>query len=125
MTTEFPSLDAFYDDRPAPERRYSPEADFGVHWRTDGRTWPQWRVSYVKATGEVYAVEQTGACRVRVLAVVPPDDPADDPDPYHGVTRGRYYFTLDAILDGWADPDTSGHDLAWIEQRLTAAGKAA
>jgi hypothetical protein len=120
-TTDFPSLEAFYDDQP--ERRFSGEADYGVGWQVDGREWPRWRVSYVQATGEIYAVEQTGACRVRVLAVVEPDPVAPrDQLLYY---RNTYYQTLDRLLDGWADPDVSGHDLAWIEQRLAAAGKAA
>jgi hypothetical protein len=117
--TEFPSLEAFYNDRPPAERRYSPEADYGVHWHDSDRTWPSWRVSYVKATGEVCAVELRSPFRVRVLGVIPADNPAEDPG-RHGGGWGRYYFTLDAILDGWADPDVSGHDLAWIERKLAS-----
>jgi hypothetical protein len=114
----YDSLRAFYDDRP--ERRASGEADYGVHWLVGGQHWPSWRVSYVQATGELYAVSLHGLdCPVVVLGVVPPDDPADDPNP--GASRGRYYFTLDGILDGWADPDVSGHDLAWIVRKLASA----
>lgn len=88
MSTEYPSLEAFYAGRP--ERARSGEADYGVHWRAGGRDWPRWRVSYVQATGEVYAFEQAAKSRVRVLGVIPPDDPADDP---RGPGRlGRYYL---------------------------------
>ena len=133
---EFPSIEAFYDDRP--ERRTSGEADYGVHWQVNGRPWPQWRVSYVQATGEVYAVER-GAGPVRVLGVVPPDDleacracreerAIHDPDYQfpvdHPFQRGTYYRTLDKILDGWADPDVSGFDLAWIERKLAEHARA-
>jgi hypothetical protein len=115
----YPSLKAFYDERPD-ERRLSGEADYGVHWRIGGQHWPTWRVSYIEKTGELYALCQHGLdCPVVVLGVVPPDDPADDPGRAGG--RGRYYFTLDKILDGWADPDISGHDLAWIERKLASA----
>jgi hypothetical protein len=126
--TEFPSLEAFYDDRP--ERRRSGEADFGVHWHADGKRWPEWRVSYVQATGEVIAVEQYGTCRVRLIGVIEPDeDKRYTKDEVGGVAwsdmhrRGTYYDTLDALLDGWADPDISGHDLAWITRKLAAAGR--
>ena len=45
----------FYSDNPA--RRRSPETDYGVHWKLEG--WPNsWRVSYVRDTGEVYAMFQ-------------------------------------------------------------------
>jgi hypothetical protein len=117
---EFPSLEAFYDDRP--ERRSSGEADYGVHWRDGGRDWPRWRVSYVRVTGEIYAVELRGEYRVRVLGVVPADhvEGGWGPSP-----RLIYYRTLDGILDGWADPDVSGHDLAWVVRKLTAAGRPA
>ena len=119
-TTEFPSLAEFYAGRP--ERACSGEADYGVHWHVSGRDWPRWRVSYVQATGEVYACEQRGACRVRVLGVVPPDP--DERTSASGYRGGTYYRTLDAILDGWADPDVSGFDLAWIEAKLAAASPA-
>lgn len=119
---QYPSIEAFYNERP--ERRTSGESDYGVHWHADGRNWPLWRVSYVQATGEVYAVEN-GHCKVRVLGVIPPDpDERYRKDRPGGIAWsdrhdcGTYYRTLDKILDGWADPDVTGHDLAWVVQRL-------
>ena len=54
-STLYQTLQAFYDADP--RRGCSPEADYGVHWRQ--HPWPgTWRVSYVKATGEVYALHQ-------------------------------------------------------------------
>ncbi len=51
----FENIEAFYSDNSA--RRRSPAADYGVHWRLEG--WPNsWRVSYVRDTGEIYAVQQ-------------------------------------------------------------------
>lgn len=103
----FSTLDEFYADRP--ERRMSREADYGVMW-TSGRRWPQWRVSYIKDTGEIYAAELRRPFRVRVLGVVPPDEPR---------RRHLWYRTLDHILDGWAEQPT--FDLSWIERRLASA----
>jgi len=109
----YPSIDVFYDERP--ERRTSGEVGYGVHWHAVG-PWPLWRVSYIRATGEVYAVEQHAKCRVQVLGIVAPD-PVEDRH------TDSYYATLDQIFTGWAEPDISGHDLAWIRQRLAAAAE--
>ena len=112
---EYASLEAFYDDQP--RRRASGEADYGVHWHVHRRCrFPLWRVSYIQATGEVYAVQQHGACPVRVLGIIPPDpvEPRDQLLYY----RNTYYRTLDKILEGWAEPDVSGFDLAWVERKL-------
>ena len=49
----YPTLDAYYA---ADEWRLrSEEADYGVHWRLQGWDY-RWRVSYVRNTGEIYAV---------------------------------------------------------------------
>jgi hypothetical protein len=113
----YASIDDFY--RANPERRRSGEADYGVHWRVAGCDNLRWRVSYVHATGEVYATPANEQGAVTVLGVVPPD-PMSDPRRDGEI----YYRTLDEVLDGcgWAVPDVSGHDLQWVEDRLTAAG---
>jgi hypothetical protein len=103
MAIAFESIKAFYADRP--ERESSMECDYGVHWH-DGRIrWPMWRVSYVQATGEIYAVRTGGRPElVKVLGVVAPDE-------------GRYYYrTLDRIFDGWADQAVCR--LSWAKARL-------
>ena len=41
-----------------PRRARSPELDFGCWWTLGGRDWPRWRVSWIEATGELYAKEQ-------------------------------------------------------------------
>ena len=51
----FKNVEEFYSENSA--RRRSPEADYGVHWKLEG--WPNsFRVSYVRDTGEIYAVQQ-------------------------------------------------------------------
>lgn len=101
---EYPSLTEFYQST---ARAGSGERDYGRMWQDGETRWPLWSVSYIRATGEIYAAEQRDPGRVRVLGVVPPDD-----------GPGVWYATLSAILGGWADPDISGHDLAWVERRL-------
>ena len=113
--TVYPSLEAFYSENEA--RRRSPEADYGVWWK-DGGSDELWCVSYVQATGEVYAVHIGG---VEILGIVPPD-----PDER---TRGdlrrelTYYRTLDRILEGWAEHCGRPGGLAWVRERLSEAGE--
>jgi len=95
----FPNIETFYDEDP--QRRRSGESDYGVWWTNGGR-WPNWRVSYIQATGEVYAKSVEGP--VEILGIVPPD-----PGPH-------YYRTLDKLLEGWSE---AGLDLSWVRKRLT------
>ena len=105
----YENIKAFYDAEP--RRRWSGEADYGVRW-TNGPGWSYWRVSYIQATGEVYAVSERGRPQdfnVEVLGIVPPDD----------LTPGRvYYRTLDRLLDGWAKGGE--RDVSWVKERLKA-----
>ena len=51
----FKNVEEFYSENSAGLR--SPAADYGVHWKLEG--WPNsFRVSYVRDTGEIYAVQQ-------------------------------------------------------------------
>lgn len=105
-----PTLAEFYR---SDARRLSPEADYGVHWRDGAAYWPTWRVSYIRATGEIYAVKQGGSDTsvVRVLGVVPVDKTAGVGD--------CWYQTLERLLDGWATLD-HGWQLSWITKRIAA-----
>ena len=107
----YEDLEAFY--RAAPERRRSGEADYEAYWTEGGARWPRWRVSYVQATGEVYAVELGGPerSRVAVLGVVQPDE--DDG------RRRAYYRTLDRLLEGWAEEPYKPLDR--VQERLQSA----
>ena len=53
MNEIFEGLEHFESTEPA--RRSSPDIDYGFHWRLTGWT-GSWRVSYVRDTGEVYAL---------------------------------------------------------------------
>lgn len=112
----YATLDLFLDEGDG-ERRRSPECDYGVNWTHDGTrrpgSWPRYRVSYVKATGEVYAFQHQNDS-VEVLGIVPPDPPSADDV---GSKSGHiYYRTLDRILHGWEHE----HDLTWVRERLRA-----
>ena len=61
---EFESLGVFYDARR--ERRYSPEALYGVQWRMAPYL-HTWQVSYIRDTGEVYARANGGDGRCGCL----------------------------------------------------------
>lgn len=100
----YPNINAFYDDNPL--RRRSGESDYGVWWRKWGDL-GHWRVSYIRATGEVYAVERPEG-PVEILGTVPPDE------------EGLYYRTLNKVLDGWALSEN--WYLSWVRDRLSAAG---
>ena len=103
----FADLEAFY--AAAERRQNSLEDDYGVHWR-DAEGYDRWRVSYVLATGEVYARREYSPM-VIVLGVVPPNP----------VRGGRYYHqTLDGILQGWAVRCGKPRSLEWVQDRLKA-----
>lgn len=121
----FRSLEAFYADDE--RRRHSPEADYGVWWTASSRDRrpPYHRVSYVRFTGEVYAVQITpgrGDGTVVVLGVVPPaPDTTDDDVDDDGRRDRRYYATLDGILEGWAQACMGEPDgLGWVRRRLAS-----
>ena len=101
------------------ERRYSVEADYGFHWRLDGEP-ERWRVSYVRNTGEVYAVRLagTGSGRdvVEVLGAFPIDPEAGLHDIYY---RGL----VDAHLDGWGVRCGLPGSLSWVRERMALAVK--
>lgn len=74
-----------------PRRKRSPELDFGVWWRVPSSR-AYWRVSWIEATGELYARELAlGSDRFLVLGIFP--------------TEGQ----AEAAMEGWAEGD---HDLA-------------
>lgn len=114
----YPSPEAFYSENEA--RRRSPEADYGVWWWDDRGSGYCCRVSYVKNTGEVYAVHIGGEEQIEVLGVVPAD--ALERTPGGNITsRLTYYRTLDRILEGWVNHMHKPGGLAWVRERLASA----
>ena len=122
--TMYPTLQAYYEENQG--RLRSPEADYGVHWRLDGYEHP-WRVSYVKNTGEIYAVHQCMTFHdeakrtmsygpLFILGIVP-IDPVPENDHF-----SVYYKNLEAILQGWTDRCGPKNGLAWIRDQLAEAG---
>lgn len=74
--------------------------------------WPsRWRVSYVRITGEIYAVHHEGP--LFVLGVVPADR-----ENRFGRPRRLFYDTLEAILTGWAQECIRPNSLPWVRDRL-------
>lgn len=115
----YPTLEAFYADRPLEDRRLSREFDYGVHWTAGGRErviyprpfrgWPSWRVSYVVTTGEVIAVggDRHHDDMVLVLGRVP----AGSEDSH---------WDLDGLLAGWSDLDHEHRNLDWVRRMIGA-----
>ncbi|HWF25995.1 MAG TPA: hypothetical protein VG275_11135 [Solirubrobacteraceae bacterium] len=87
-------------------REFSPEVDFGVWWRNEGES-QTWRVSWVRDTGEVYAV--TAGRPEEVLAVLA--DSAGRPHPREHV---------DWLLDGWGERCGDPGSLDWVRDRVGA-----
>jgi hypothetical protein len=117
MTEEqwFDSMDDFHRDDPA--RLTSPEWDYGVMWmEREGKLHPQWRVSWVCQTGEVYALELAAPGRVILLGDVPPvgEYPFGGHHRWGEWAKGQ---SIDRVLAGWAD-DPIVKPLDWVRDRL-------
>ena len=119
----------FYSDNPA--RRRSPETDYGVHWRLDG--WAgTWRVSYVRDTGEVYAVLQgpTQSGRLPTGEIIIATGPEEGPvlllghfpwQPSNLENAGPhdvYYQGLEHLLSGWGERCGRPNGLVWVIEKL-------
>ena len=103
----YPNINAFYSENEA--RRRSGEADYGVWWH-DGVRSEIWRVSYIQATGEFYAVNRHHG-QIEVLGIVPPDP------------EEIYYKTADRILEGWSEHCGKLNSLAWVREQLAEKGE--
>lgn len=91
-----PTIHEFYDEDP--RRRSSPEVDFGVMW-IDSAPYPKHRVSWIEATGEVYAMNLTTS-EIDLIGTLP--------------TRGD----VEAALDGWEHGPLNDKYLHWVRARV-------
>ena len=106
----FPDIQAFYTANE--QRRKSPEAGYGVRW-VETLPHEQWRVAYVKHTGEVYACRTQAGQLVQVLGTVPPDH-VDEGD-----YRRCWYHSLEQLLEGYSSHCGKPSGLSWLKHRLT------
>lgn len=84
------------------KRYFSRELDFGVQWR-DGYMYPTFRVTWVEATGEVYAV--------RLI-----NDEREQPIEILGIVDSE--AKVEEYLKGWADKCTGLNSLDWVRNIL-------
>ena len=121
----FKNVEEFYSNNSA--RLRSPEADYGVHWKLEG--WPNsWRVSYVRDTGEIYAVHQ-GPIRTGILPtgeIIIANGLEEGPvlmlghfpiDQETG-PRDVYYHSLENHLEGWPERCGLPNGLVWVIDKL-------
>lgn len=80
------------------ERVMSRELDFGVWWR-DGGTYPNYRITWVEATGEVISVDQR-SMDYQILGVVDSEE------------------KIEALLKGWANKCGDKDSLDWVKTQI-------
>ena len=113
MNETFEDLDNFQSANPA--RRASPYVDYGSHWRLTG--WAgNWRVFYVRDTGEVYALHG-GRGPLMLLGAFPIDPDATGPGDV-------YYSGLDRFLERWRDHRGPPGGLTWLIGKMPPADPA-
>jgi hypothetical protein len=101
----YESLEVFY--RSDERRRQSVEVDSGVWWR-ESQPWPTYRVTWILATGELYAVAAVpGRDRVELLG--------------HFGARGA----VEEALRGWADRCGELGSLGWVRRRARGITRSA
>lgn len=96
-TTMYPSRAVFFADE---RRERSPEVDFGVMWTQEGQ-WPNWRVSWLERTGELYALCLGGEDRDHVEVF--------------GTIERR--ANVEEVMRGYAD-SPAPHELDWVRRRV-------
>jgi hypothetical protein len=111
-------LEQFYDADP--RRRKSEELEFGTDWQDGGaRT----EVSWVEATGELYAMrDPLGHLEAQLLGAETVDPVADEDLGVQvlGVIQGRQ--TVEAVMSGWQAAMPAGdNSLSWVRDRVAHA----
>ena len=103
-----PSLDQLYSEDP--RRQRSRESDFGVQWHEEAAG-PRFLVSWIEATGELYALRQDPSHTVELLGRVPR---SGHPDPL------RSDLIVEAVLAGWEHRCGQPGSLDWACERIRA-----
>lgn len=136
IAESYRNIEAFYTRFPAARR--SPESDYGVWWKCpDGKNW---RVTYVHATGHVYAIQLGGTTSffdsgldatvimagdkgpnegpVVILGKIEPF-PEEEEDRVRRSNRFRVAPPpIEGIIDGWAEKCGEQGSLEWIYDRI-------
>lgn len=103
LVTQKMKKSEFYENK---ERAISPEVDFGVFWM-DGKRFPQYRVTWIEYTGEVYAIDLT-----------PTQDESNRMIEILGVAKSR--ATIEEKLKGWSEvPMSDINSLSWVRERMS------
>lgn len=124
------SIEAFYAEDT--RRRRSPERRFGRQWYAGGSTSVTHRVSYVDATGELYAIANSGADRNKVALLAQlQTSPCENCDA--GVVDGEACvecggsllsrYLVEAALYGWQTAVGTPDSIAWLLERIATRGR--
>jgi hypothetical protein len=98
----YPSLDAFY--AAGGERRaLSLEHDFGVMWRAGRRRRPRYRVSWIEATGELYALALSEFEQLRDVELL-------------GIVET--HERVEQLLSGWETLPFDESTVDWVRARI-------
>lgn len=115
INVKYESIEQFYaqDER----RRHSGEVDFGVWWKDYFER--NYRVSWVRDTGEVYAVALSAAAVIKLDPQTTVNFGGDDTGMVEVLATIESIGQLEARLDGWADMCGRANSLAWVRERLS------
>lgn len=111
----FASIDPFYGERGGAR---SGERDFGVWWTLPPKgRYPQFRVSVVHDTGDVYAINMTTGA-VELLATLEHTPVCGSDIWTGGHTALCAYRIAEGILQGWTEQIHDAGSLKWVRERL-------
>lgn len=104
-------------------RATSAELDFGVHWREApepvGR---RWRLAYLFATGELYALALDRSSVVEILGVFQVEACRSCSGAGSGcdrcVSTGWSRDRVEQVLEGWEEHCEAPYGLRWVRRRL-------
>jgi hypothetical protein len=101
----YPSLEAFHEAGGA-RRSLSIEHDFGVMWLEGRRRRPRYRVSWIEATGELYALALSEFERLQKVELL-------------GIVDEHEH--VEQLLSGWEGLPFGESTLDWVRARIADA----